>query len=491
MLRLPPLLLLLALATAPTLVSTDADVGRNMFVDRNLDVDGNATLTGELVAPGVRTPIVRTADASLGLVVDGNVESVAVTAAGVAVAGGVTATGAVSGASVAATGAVSGASVTATGAVSGASVTATGAMSAATLTAPIAAINKINDPSFVQIRVNDVAILTMNNEGVHSQLDTEMYGPVFMGDLLNVTGSVYVAEHVNVINDVYCGRAFVGGTMSAVDVTAVSTITGTNVVASSYLAADQILAPGPEIYIDTNEGISPGMAIFAASIEMYQPTEVQAAFQVTGNSILTTVTATAVTADSVTTDALSIDSGQVLYDGVNGVLKIENPKTVGPSSLQLGSAVHGVWELGPRFGGGDFYVTYVDGTGVSLPEFATAWVAASDARLKEIYGYYGAGSLDALALIRPAFFRYLAVNGTRTGDPAGFRRVGVIAQDVLKAVPEAVHEGADGYYSVAMTDLVPLTIASVNELAASVRELREELSSLRNEIADVKAHCCA
>lgn len=51
------------------------------------------------------------------------------------------------------------------------------------------------------------------------------------------------------------------------------------------------------------------------------------------------------------------------------------------------------------------------------------------------------------------------------------RQVGVIAQDVLRVLPEAVSVGEDGYMSVAYSALVPLLVEAIKELNARIQVL--------------------
>lgn len=54
------------------------------------------------------------------------------------------------------------------------------------------------------------------------------------------------------------------------------------------------------------------------------------------------------------------------------------------------------------------------------------------------------------------------------------RHIGVLAQDVQRAVPEVVHEDEDGFLSVAYGNLTALLIEAVKELAAQVEELKRK-----------------
>ena len=62
------------------------------------------------------------------------------------------------------------------------------------------------------------------------------------------------------------------------------------------------------------------------------------------------------------------------------------------------------------------------------------------------------------------------INGV-TFDMSGKRRVGVIAQDVQKVLPEVVGEDAEGYLTVAYANMVGVLIEAVKTLAVKVEEL--------------------
>jgi hypothetical protein len=59
------------------------------------------------------------------------------------------------------------------------------------------------------------------------------------------------------------------------------------------------------------------------------------------------------------------------------------------------------------------------------------------------------------------------------------RQTGVIAQEVLKVLPEAVSENADGIYSVAYGNMVGLLIESIKELTQQVADLKSQLQAVK------------
>ena len=103
------------------------------------------------------------------------------------------------------------------------------------------------------------------------------------------------------------------------------------------------------------------------------------------------------------------------------------------------------------------------GTGNS-PEFINV-TATSDERLKtNIRAIENA--LEKVMQIRGVLF-------TRNID--GKADTGVIAQEILKVLPEAVKLGENGFYSVAYGNIVGLLIEAIKELKLSVDEVKKKL----------------
>jgi hypothetical protein len=69
--------------------------------------------------------------------------------------------------------------------------------------------------------------------------------------------------------------------------------------------------------------------------------------------------------------------------------------------------------------------------------------------------------------------------------PAG-RQVGVIAQEVEAALPEAVSVGADGYKAVQYRDLIPLLIEALKEQDRAAAAQADRIAVLDAELADLR-----
>ena len=113
----------------------------------------------------------------------------------------------------------------------------------------------------------------------------------------------------------------------------------------------------------------------------------------------------------------------------------------------------------------NFQISYNStSAGVVLTSGATSWGTFSDSRLKNVTGTY-TNALADIAQIEPVKFTWKA-------DEDNKPQVGVIAQSVQNVVPEAVESstiemnGTEEYLTVRYTELIPLMIASIQELKA-------------------------
>jgi hypothetical protein len=111
--------------------------------------------------------------------------------------------------------------------------------------------------------------------------------------------------------------------------------------------------------------------------------------------------------------------------------------------------------------------------GVTLGSGATSWGTFSDSRLKNVTGTY-TNALADIAQIEPVKF-------TWKSDTENKPQVGVIAQSVQAVVPEAVEastiemDATEEYLTVRYTELIPLMIASIQELKVEVDSLKQQL----------------
>ncbi|WP_448044404.1 tail fiber domain-containing protein [Bradyrhizobium liaoningense] len=105
------------------------------------------------------------------------------------------------------------------------------------------------------------------------------------------------------------------------------------------------------------------------------------------------------------------------------------------------------------------------------------WTASSDARLKTVDGAYSQG-LESLVKLAPVRFHYKKGNARK--EPSGTQFVGLIAQDVQKVFPEAVHQRGDGYLDLDATPIYFALINAVKQLKADNDNLRTELKAMND-----------
>lgn len=115
-----------------------------------------------------------------------------------------------------------------------------------------------------------------------------------------------------------------------------------------------------------------------------------------------------------------------------------------------------------------FYVVNTTPTGVYINSGSTAWSAYSDARLKTVTGKYETPLAD-INQLEPVKFTW---NWDESKKPA----VGLLAQSVEKVVPEAIDhaklqntDDQTEYMSVRYSELIPLLVASIQELQAKLK----------------------
>jgi hypothetical protein len=99
----------------------------------------------------------------------------------------------------------------------------------------------------------------------------------------------------------------------------------------------------------------------------------------------------------------------------------------------------------------------------------------SDARLKDLGTAFTAG-LDTIAKIQPLHYRFKLGNALHI--PSDTIQVGVSAQALQAALPEAVTQRADGYLGVSQEPVVWALVNAVKELQAENEALKARVESL-------------
>lgn len=115
---------------------------------------------------------------------------------------------------------------------------------------------------------------------------------------------------------------------------------------------------------------------------------------------------------------------------------------------------------------GNIYVT-ANTNGVYLAANGIAWIANSDERLKTDLVPIN-DALNKVCSLRSVIGRYKT-------DDEYIKRPFLIAQDVLKVLPEAVVEDEKtGNLGVSYTEIIPLLVASIKELKAEIEILKNK-----------------
>lgn len=107
-----------------------------------------------------------------------------------------------------------------------------------------------------------------------------------------------------------------------------------------------------------------------------------------------------------------------------------------------------------------------------------SWLASSDERLKDVYGGFSAG-LDGILKLDPVYYSYKAGNTRNLPDDQTY--VGVVAQNVESAIPDAVTVGEDGYLNVNNDPIIWAMVNSIKELKAENDALRARIEALETK----------
>lgn len=146
-------------------------------------------------------------------------------------------------------------------------------------------------------------------------------------------------------------------------------------------------------------------------------------------------------------------------------------------------------------GGGKHFIINTTGhvgIGTTEPEFTLhvngaagkpgggSWNSASDRRLKDVGPSFARG-LEALEKIEPRRYRYAA--GNPLGLPSDREYVGLVAQEVQAAIPEAIEPNDTGYLHLNNDPILWTMLNGIKELN---RKLEEEVARLRADNAELK-----
>jgi hypothetical protein len=119
--------------------------------------------------------------------------------------------------------------------------------------------------------------------------------------------------------------------------------------------------------------------------------------------------------------------------------------------------------------------------GVYLTYGGLAWGNTSDLRAKNILGEIS-NAVAKVDTLRSIFY-------TLKDDDTATRRVGLVAQEVVEVLPEAVDipTADDGLYGIRYTELIPLALAAIKELSAQNTTLEQSLATATANVSSLEA----
>jgi hypothetical protein len=119
------------------------------------------------------------------------------------------------------------------------------------------------------------------------------------------------------------------------------------------------------------------------------------------------------------------------------------------------------------------------GNGVTLTDGATSWGTTSDERKKDILGNVE-NALPKIANWRTIYYAY-------KNDEKQEKRVGLIAQDVQKTLPEAIsiEEDEDKTLQLRYSETIPVLVKAIQELNAKVDAQTKRITDLEEQVINL------
>lgn len=113
-----------------------------------------------------------------------------------------------------------------------------------------------------------------------------------------------------------------------------------------------------------------------------------------------------------------------------------------------------------------------------------SWGTFSDGRLKTLDGQFDSG-LRQILQISPVRYRYKPDNALGIHDSD--EHVGLVAQDVLKVIPEAVTENGDGYLLLNNDPIIWTMLNAIKEQQKLIQGQQKQIAELSEQIKTVRA----
>ncbi len=286
--------------------------------------------------------------------------------------------------------------------------------------------------------VND-AVITLNKGGLNYAgvgIEFEASGSVVGSVAMGANGNIYITDYNGRVVDV---ANVANGNFPNLNVSGLSTLVG-NVAASSNVTVTDTVH----------------------TLDM-----------VVGGNVLTTKDATY--GFRVNTDA-HFGMSNAYDDNQFSVVTItttDAQASAGKSSLAFVREGQYVWEMGFKSGENDFYI-HDGGLGLKLTASnSQSWSTPSDARIKKNIETID-NSLERVMQMRGVYYNYT------TDAESAPRKVGVIAQETLAALPELVDvpKNEEDYLTVRYSEIACVLINAVKELKAQNDALSARVAEL-------------
>ncbi len=288
--------------------------------------------------------------------------------------------------------------------------------------------------------VND-AVITLNKGGLNYSgvgIEFEASGSVVGSIAMGANGNIYITDYNGRVVDV---ANIANGNFPNINVSGLSTLTG-NVTASSNVTVSNT---------------------------------VHTADVVVGGNVVTTKDATygfRVNTDSHFGMSGAYDDNQF---SVVTITTTDAQATAGKSSLAFVREGQYVWEMGYKSGENDFYI-HDGGLGLKLTASnSQSWSTPSDARIKKNVETID-NSLERVMQMRGVYYNYT------TDSESSPRKVGVIAQETLAALPELVDvpKNEEDYLTVRYSEIACVLINAIKELKVQNDALAARVAQLES-----------
>jgi hypothetical protein len=306
-------------------------------------------------------------------------------------------------------------------------------------------------------------------------------GDVFISRGVNVLGPQFVSTTTLVVG--YATTALnVSGNLTASTATNLAGGTTNQIPYQSTASTTLFFGPGTTGQLLVSRGTQSGGPVFTNTSSIF------VGYATTSLFALNVLNASSATYATTATNLEGGTAGQVPYQLSPGTTRFFGPGTAGNVLVSNGttapsynntltltaltsasSTMTGAFQVRGGAGiGGDLYV---GGQIFGLSEITAYYGSPSDIRLKANVTNIHDGLAKVLTLNGITYnWNELATNQNKES-----RESGIIAQELLKVLPEAVVEKDDGFLTVKYDRIIPLLIEAIKELSIEVEILKKKI----------------